>query len=239
MKRLTVFVLVSIFFVLSSNGFAIELKGKFALSGIGNLGLPVGDFADEDKGAAKSGFGFGANLEYFVSDNFALGGSFSYPRFGTKTEDFEEAIRYLLYQEYGEWFNVDADLKQKIVSFGVFGKYLFSPYAQTRPYLKFGMGFGKYSLSGDIEVDGANVDVDGSVDSKLYVNLGSGIQHHLSENAALILEATYTHVFTDESEGELELQAGPFEATEDVEMDFNAQYFGIYAGVCFFFGGKK
>lgn len=239
MKRRLVLFWAGVVLISFSTGSAVELKGKFALSGLGNLGLPIGDFADEDKGSAKTGLGFGVNLEYFASHHFALGGSFAYPTFGTKTEDLEETIRYLLYLEYGEWFKVDADLKQKILGFGIYGKYLFSPYSQTRPYLKFGLGFGKYSFSGDVNVDGANVDVTGSVDSKLFINLGSGIQYHMSENAALVLEATYTHVFTDEAEGELELQAGLYETTEDIEMDFNAQYFGIYAGLSFFFGGKK
>lgn len=241
MKKLFIFFALALVLILaiSPSSSASGLKGKFAVGGMGSLGLPIGDFADEDKGAAKSGYGFLGLIEYYCSDNFAIGGSFSYPVFGTKTEDFEDMMEYLLYAEYGQWFNVDADLKQKIFSFAVFGKYLFLPYSQACPYLKFGVGVGKYSLTGDINVDAVSMDVDASFDSKSYVNLGPGIQYKVSENAALIFEATYTHVFTDEAEGELEIKAGTYTAEEEVELNFSAQYLGIYAGLCFFFGGKR
>jgi opacity protein-like surface antigen len=225
--------------VVSAPCFASGLKGKFALSGMGGIESPIGDLADEDKGGAKMGWGFIVQLEYYTSDHFAIGGNFSYPTFGTKTEELEATIEYLINDEYGGKSHVDVDLKEKIVSFGIFGKYLLAPGSQTCPYIKVGAGMGKYSLSGDIAVDVISMDVDGSFGWKPYFSIGPGWLCNVSDNVALIVEAAYVRVLTDGADGELEITAGTYRTTEYVELDFNAQYFSFYAGFCFFFGGRK
>lgn len=156
MKKLFALVALCLILTLFASTLAsgYGLKGKFAFTGMGHLGLPLSDFADEKKGMARTGYGFGLNLEYFLSDHFTLGGSFSYLAFGSKTGHFEEEVRQIIYQELRVWYEVDADVKQELPTFGVFGKYLISPYSRACPYAKLGMGFGKYSLTGDAQVDG-------------------------------------------------------------------------------------
>ena len=214
------------------------LKGRSAFTGMGHLGLPLGEFADEKKGMARTGYGFGLNLEYFLSDHFALGGSFSYLAFGSKTGHFEEEVQHILYQELRRWYEVDADVKQELPTFGVFGKYLVWPYSTACPYAKLGLGFGKYSLTGDAQVDGWDAEASASFDSKFYVNVGPGILYRMFEDVALVFEVTYVRVFTDETESEAAITAGRYELKEDWALDFNAQYLGLYGGVCFFFGGR-
>jgi opacity protein-like surface antigen len=240
MKKYAMLFLIGLLLTSFSSVSAQGLKGKFAFRGIGGLALPVGDLADENHGAAKTGFSFGGEFEYYVSDFFALGGNFHYPIFGVKTDDLEEAVEYELYLETGEWYNVDIDGKEKVPSFGVFGKYLFAPYAQVSPYAKFGTGLGKFKIPLDLDIAGVgSVDFDASFDSKFYISVGSGIQYRISPNAAFTLEANYTHVFTDDAEGEIEIEAGPFRGEETTELDYNISYIGIYSGLTIFFGGTK
>jgi hypothetical protein len=101
MKKLSASIALALIPVLfaSAPASGTGLKGRSAFSGTGNLGFPISGFADEEKGMAKSGYGFGINLEYFLSDHFALGGSFSYLVLGSKTGRFEEEVRQMIYQQ--------------------------------------------------------------------------------------------------------------------------------------------
>lgn len=222
---LVIFILVVFF----SNAFALDLKGKFALTGNGGLGIPTGDFADKEKGAAKTGFGFGGVFEYFVTNNVALGGVFHYRSFGTETSDLEEFYSFL----YG--VPVDIDFTQKITEFGAFVEYLFSGGAKASPYLKFGGGFGKYKGDGEVKAEGVSVDFKTDLDSKLYISGGGGIIYMVSQNIALRGEALFTHLTTDGAKGKVTVSG----VSEEVEMDSNIQHFSFFAGLTFFFGGEK
>jgi opacity protein-like surface antigen len=201
-------------------------------------GAPLGDFADEKRGMARSGYGFGLYLEYFLSDHFALGGSFSYLAFGSKTTHFEEEVELIIYRELHRRYEVDADVKQELPTFGVFATYLFLPYSRACPYARFGLGLGKYSLTGDAQVDGWDAEASASFDSKFYFAFGPGILYRMSEDVALVFEVIYAQVFTDGTESQAVITAGTYTLEEDWGLDFDTQYFGLYAGVCLFFGGK-
>ena len=240
MKRLSASIALALTLVLfaSAPASGAGLKGRPAFSGMGHLGFPVSGFADEEKGMARTGYGFGVSLEYFLSDHFALGGSFSYLVFGSKTTRFEEEVELIIYRELHRRYEVDADVKQELPTFGVFGKYLVWPYSRACPYAKLGLGFGKYSLTGDAEVNGWDAEATASFDSKFYFNVGPGIFYRMSEDVALVLEATYVRVFTDETESQAAITAGTYELKEDWGLDFDIQCLGLYGGVCFFFGGR-
>ena len=92
MKKYMILFLIGLLLPSFSTVSASGLKGKFALSGNGGLGLPMVDFADEKKGAAKSGFGFGGNFEYFITDNVSIGGSLTYRKHDMKTEEMREEL---------------------------------------------------------------------------------------------------------------------------------------------------
>jgi opacity protein-like surface antigen len=239
-KKLSAPIALALILVLfaSASASGAGLKGRSAFSGMGHLGFPISGFADEEKGMAKTGYGFGISLEYFPSDHFALGGSFSYLVFGSKTGHFEEEVRDIIYRELHRWYEVDADVKQELPTFGVFGKYLVRPYSPACPYAKLGLGFGKYSLTGDAKVNGWSAEATASFDSKFYFTVGPGILHRMSEDVALVLEVVYIQVFTDQTESEATLTVGTYELKEDWGLDFDTQYLGIYTGVCVFFGGR-
>jgi len=239
--------LVSIFFLLfaCSSVDAQNLKGTFAISGRTGAGIPLGDFADENKGAAKANLGFGGCAEYFVTDNLSIGGIINYQTFGVATEDIENDAEAIIFAETGELFEVDVDAKEKITSFGAFLRYLIPTRTRTYPFLKFGIGAGKFGLSGDADYHHIasgmtfNADMDGSFDSKLYIDLGAGFLSMLSSNIAFTGEVLYTNVMTDNADGEMKVSMYGESFEEDTELDFNSSYFSIYGGLTFFLGGSK
>jgi hypothetical protein len=241
---------VFLLLVTSTASSASGLKGKFALGWAGGFAIPMGDFAKgefpyEDGGAATSGLGFTTQLEYYISNNIAIGGNLSYPTFGTQTESFEYMWSSILSMQGVGLFKIDIDLKQKMVSFGAFGKYLFSPSSQNRPYLKLGAGMGKYSLSGDATVKLITMggvldkDFDASFGSRFYINLGTGLQHSVTNHIALVVDVSYFYMFTKDAEGKFKTNEGSRIIEHDIYLDFNSQYFSVYAGLSFFFGGQN
>jgi opacity protein-like surface antigen len=283
MKKCLTLIFIGLFLSSFSSVFASGLKGKFAINSQGGFGFPMGDFADKgsfstsfsdsmmgssmkEKGSAKSGFGFGFNLEYFVTDNVAIGGNFTYQKFGMETGHME---REFISEDEELFMNgkTNFDGEHKITCFGVYGKYLFSASPRVSPYLRFGLGMGKMTskldLSGSYEYDYYNEHYEYSFngtgeresDTKLYFELGGGILFHLSEKVGITGELLYTHLATDGSDGDIdvslkgkiayEYEGVPYTETFTYyrkwkdDFDFNADWIKVYVGLSFFFGGKQ
>lgn len=228
MKKYLVLFLVGLLFASFSTASALDLKGKFAISGNGGLAIPLGDFADKEKGAAKTGFDFYGTFEYFPTDNVSVGGFFAYYAFGMDTDNMEAAFEYLLEVP------VDIDVTQKATGFGAFAKYLFPAGEKISPYVKFGVGMGKPTFSGEIKIAGLGADIDGDYDSKFSLFGGGGILYKVSPNVGLNFEALFIHLASDGAKGEVTI----LDQTESDEIDFNMQGLTISAGLFFFFGGK-
>lgn len=105
MKKVLGLSVVLMVFFLALNVQAVDLKGKFALSGAGGLAMPMGDFND----GFKMGFGGGTEFEYFFLPQLSAGANFTYNMFAPD-------------DEFAEFFN---DEKFKIMTYGAFGKYIF------------------------------------------------------------------------------------------------------------------
>ena len=133
MKKLIVLFLVGIILVAFSTASALDLKGKFAVSGNGGLAIPIGDLADKEKGAAKMGFGLYGTAEYFVTQNIGIGGFFGYWSFGTDNAAMKEVMN----RDIGIMPD-ELDIKQTSMTFGAFGKYLFDVHEKAVPYVKVG-----------------------------------------------------------------------------------------------------
>lgn len=221
MKRCSLLLIVFLFSAMFSNSAALDLAGKFAFTGGGDLGIPMGDFGDEDKMAAKTGFGFRGNVEYFITDNIAVGGVFHYGSFGTETGEFEE-------------YGTDVDVTQKITQFASFAEYLFPAGPNLSPYLKLGAGFGKYKFDGNVSAVGVSVDLEGDFDSKLYILAGGGIIYMASPNIALRGELLFNHLTTDGAKGDVEILGISMEG----ELDNNIQYLSMFVGISFFVGSR-
>jgi opacity protein-like surface antigen len=261
MKKYVILFLIGLILTSFSTVSALDLKGKFALTGIGNLALPMGDFGDEadyedelaEKGSAKLGFGFGGNFEYFVTDNIAIGGNFTWRKYGMKTENLKEALESEV-EEYG--LTAEVDGHHTITSFGVFGKYVFtiaSP--KMAPYVKFGLGKGKvksvidWSAAASYEGETYKYEysLEADVESRTYVDMGGGILYELSENIAFTGEVLYTHLMSDKADLEVDWEekysypggSEQYKGKEKDELQFNADNISAFVGLTFFFGGTK
>lgn len=228
MKKCVILFLVGLLLTSFSTASALELKGKFAVSGDGILTIPVGDYADKEKGAATTRFGFSGNFEYYLTDNIALGGKFSYTTFGTYTDNMEAAYKQLL------GVPVDINMTKKGIGYGIFGKYLFPVDEKVSPYVRFGVGMGKPTSSGEIKSTVVSGDIDADFDSKFYLGGGGGILYQVSPNVGLYSQAMFIHLTSDGAKGEVTIA----NETSPSELDFNMQALFISAGLSYFFGGK-
>ncbi len=255
MKKYAILFLMGLLLASFSTSSASGLKGKIGLSGTGGFGLPLGDFADEHKGAAKSGFGLGGNFEYFLTDNVSIGGNFTYRKHDVKTEELGEEFKEIEQIFPGATVNVDVDGEHKITSFGAFGKYLFTAFPQVSPYLKFGFGMGKLKsvldLSGSVFYGGETIAYDAStdidVDFRAYVDMGCGILYQLSENIALTGEVLYTHLMTDGANGDIDMEyavSGMGQNIEEKEKGrgeygVDTDYISAFVGLTILLGGAR
>lgn len=247
MKKLLIFFLVFSFVFLCPSLYAQGMKGKFAISGNGGLSLPMADFADEEKGGAETGAGFGASVEYFISDNVSIGGNFTHRNFGLKTHDAEREFKEeILMSLPGADAGLDLDGDYKIPSFGVFGKYSFSTGSQISPFLKLGVGLGTFKgsidMDGYVAYAGERLNITGSQDvseSKTYLDLGAGFLYMVSDNVAFTGEALFTHLLTDGAEGDTEITMNGYHLEGEAEVDFNSDYITLFATLTFFLGETK
>jgi opacity protein-like surface antigen len=230
MKRYIIAFLICLLLISFSSVSALDLKGKFAVSGNGALVIPVGDLADKEKGAVESGFGLYGTAEYFITDNIGLGGFFAYYSLGI---DNEAQIK--IFESQYQLPVEKLDLTQKGINFGVHGRYLFDVHEKAAPYVKAGAGFTKPKVSGDIGIGGLDSEIEGDYDTKFLFFGGGGLLYRVSPNVGVNLEALFMHGFTDGAEGDLTI--GDEKLTDKVT--FNSQAFQISAGVVVFFGGKQ
>ncbi|KPL03365.1 MAG: hypothetical protein AMJ73_07385 [candidate division Zixibacteria bacterium SM1_73] len=264
MKKCAILFFVGLLLTSFSTVSASDLKGKIALSGNGGLGLPMGDFAekgdlmDKERGSAESGFGFGGTFEVFVTDNISIGANFTHRKLDMKTENFKEQFE-ALFEKGAPVLTLTAesmDGEHKITSFGVFGKYLVTTSPQVSPYLKLGLGMGKFKPLNDISGSGTFedevFDFDASVYRDMgmrpYVDIGGGILYQFSEHVALTAEGLYTYFMTSGTEGDVFLkmnvsqrgvaETGKIKLREE-ELKYNADCVTVFAGLTFLLGGKK
>jgi hypothetical protein len=234
---------------LSATALAQGNKGKIAIIPQGGLTLPIGDFADTDTVFTKSGyataaFAAGATVEYFVTDNIAVGGSFQYNRFGfdeeVPLEVFPAVFADLL--QPGMTLDISAlDANWTVVDFGAFVKYYFMPEKVTQPFGRVGFIMGKPKMKGDITGELTTplgtttiTEGEGEIDMTLGLELGGGVVHEVKENISLFGEVSFTNQFTDGKDLDItmpELSSDPV----TVEGEGNNQWFTFKAGVAFFF----
>ena len=232
MKKLIILFLVAVVLAAFSTASALDLKGKFAVSGHGGLLVPIGDFADKEKGAAKTGFGLYPAVEYYITDNVAVGGFMGYFSVGTDNEAMKDIML-----KQNQIPAEEVDITQKGLGFGAFGKYLFDVHEKAAPYVKLGAGIFKPKFSGTAKISAYDFDGDikGDYDNKMLIIGGGGVLYMVSPNIGLNLEAMLLHGMTKDGKGEVTVGDFP---PEDDEIIFDMQGIELFAGVYIFFGPK-
>jgi len=247
-KSIFPFLAVSVI-LLCSAVYGQGMKGRFALTGTGGFGFPVGDFADKQKGRAQTEYGWGGNLEYFVTDYLSVGANFRYQRFGMYVKDMEQDFIEFVHQSIPEadTSGIEIDSRKSIIHLGVFGKYHFLVGGNILPYVKLGAGWGK--LKGSADLPGyvvypeytINIDrtTDASYDADFYMDLGGGILYLLSDRLGISGELFFTHLATDANSGKVVTKTvanGDYEETEEEKtLDYSSSYVNLFLNVTFFF----
>ena len=77
MRRKSLFFSMALALLVAPLG-SMALAGAWSFGVTGGTGLPTGDFADEQKGNATTGFQAGGNADYAISDMFRVGLDGSY-----------------------------------------------------------------------------------------------------------------------------------------------------------------
>ncbi|MCJ7507203.1 MAG: porin family protein [candidate division Zixibacteria bacterium] len=177
MKRFSVILMVVFVLGFCSNALALDLAGKFGLTGKGGIGIPIGDFADSGK--AEMGFGFGASGEYFLTDQIGLGAYFDYNSFGVKDVD---------------------GASYKLINFGAFGKYIIPTNSNISPYLKVAAGL--YQTKATQEIGSVNETL--SFGMKFGLAVGGGVMFKASNNVLVGTEAMFHDAMVKNAEGDFE-----------------------------------
>ena len=177
---------------------AMDLKGKFALTGQGGMTIPFGDFADENKLAAKIGFGFGGAGEYFVTNNISVGGTFRYTM-----HDIEDA----------------EDVSWKITNFGAFFKYTFPTESKIHPYVRLDAGFYKPKVS----ASAGGLEASLSFSNKLGIGGGGGVMFEASDNVLLGGEVLFHNAMTSDAKATVD----GMEVKLDSDIQYITIYAGI------------
>jgi hypothetical protein len=167
MKRVLGLSAVLMVLFLALNVQAVDLKGKFSFSGAGGLAMPMGDFND----GFKMGFGGGAEFEYFFLPKLSAGANFTYNMFAPD-------------DEFAGLFN---DEKFKIMTYGLFGKYIFVTEGKFLPYAKLGFNANTPKIA------------DETGNTKIGISIGAGGMYMASEMVGVGAEAMFHNIFTEGS----------------------------------------
>jgi opacity protein-like surface antigen len=230
----TAIVLTATVMILAAGGSASaqDLTGKIGFVPELGLLMPMGDFGSKDStaeenmdvGYAKTGFGFGGALEYYFSSNLALGGKFFYNRFGFDTADFEE----------GTPSEIDWDAHWKVIQYGAYLKYVFTPESQTKVFGRAGVIFGKPKATITGSYAGVSADAELEVDSAVGFDAGFGIMHMTDESIGISLAVDLNYLSTDGKD--VTLTAA--DETMTVETNFSTMWVGLKVCGVFLFGGS-
>jgi hypothetical protein len=192
LKQMVLFLIGLIVLSVSATN-ATDLKGRFGLSGEGGVVMPMGDFADENKFNAETGFGFGGSAEYFATNALAIGGTFRYSINGV-----------------GNTGGVDADYK--ISNYGAFVKYLFPMDSNVMPFIRLDLGFYKPKLS----ASSGSAEASLTFDAKFGFGGGGGVMFQASDNVLAGGEILFHNAMTDGARADVE--GGEAEMLYDIQF---------------------
>jgi len=161
-------------------------------------GLATGDFGS----LVESGLGAGVNLEYFMNKNLVLGASFGYLLFQSPAVVDESTLAQ-------EW---------RMLSYGVFGKYVFNPNKEFSFYGKGGAVLNSYQIKYERFTPPVPSDSSKLKDNTTQLNAGLGISFDYKERVGIFAEFLYNRLLI---------------------KDLSVQFFGLNIGATLYWGGRK
>ncbi len=205
MKKKTLSILIAVSIFSFSLLQAQDHKNKVAVSLLGGLAVPAGNFAsiDPGKGNAKTGYTLGGSVEYFFKEKISLGANFMYNTFDDKDTSSK---------------------KNRIVGYGLVGRYILNTHPEVDYYLRFGLGLAKFKIEGSGTAR--------SYDLKPTIEVGLGFSYKLSSSLSLLGETVYNQVL----EKNAKYSVG---GVKQPALGYDLQHFGIYTGLVFYIKTKQ
>lgn len=166
MKRFFSFALV-VLALAAATGRAAE-KGMIGLTGKGGVGIPTGTLDD----ATKVGWRAGGGVEYFITNNIAIGANGFYAQ--NKADDTLIVAPV-------------TDIKEQLIEYGVFGKYAFKIQdSRLAPYVKLGVGGLSAKTKITPEPAGGN-----QTETFFGGNAGAGLSFDVAPKVSVFVEGAY------------------------------------------------
>ena len=150
------------------------VKDVLEINFYGGAGIPSGSMSDfSDSLGAETGFNYGLDIGYFLTNDLVFGFSFSHTQFSIKDSD-----------ETG-------NLNHKLYSPNLYLKYYFTGESDFIPYLKTsaGLEFAKFTTFVDNSAGRRYREI--SYDPVFAYGAGAGIFYFVSDFSGLFLEANY------------------------------------------------
>ena len=205
---------------------SMALAAGWSFGVTGGTGIPSGDFADEQKGNAKTGFQVGGNVDYKINDTFAFGLDGSYVQ---NKHDAEGSTTH--YDDLGEidpeLSGVSGDitfdkLKYNTMQIGAHGKYMFPMQnSPLSPYALIGLGIYntklKFEGTATAGSESAPFDDEFKFDTRFGGKFGLGAIWKASPAIGIGAEVNYNFISEDKDKTGFD----------------SAQYVDVHGGVTF------
>ena len=150
------------------------VKDVLEINFYGGAGIPSGSLSDfSDSLGAETGFNYGLDLGYFLTNDLVFGFNFSHTQFSIKNNDRTGKLNHKLYSP------------------NLYLKYYFTGESDFIPYLKgsAGLEFAKFTTFVDNSAGRRYREI--SYDPVLAYGAGAGFFYFVSDFSGLFLEANY------------------------------------------------
>ena len=183
---------------LDSSSWGLDRDGMVGFGGTILAGLATGDFG----ALVESGLGPGVNIEYFMNKSVAVGANFGYLLFQSPAVIQDSTLTQ-------EW---------RMLSYGVFGKYIFNPDKEFSFYGKGGAMLNSYQIKYERVSQPVASDSSKIKDNTAQISAGLGITFDYKERLGLFAEFLYNRLLI---------------------KNLSVQFFGLNIGATLYFGGRK
>lgn len=200
MRKIQGMVLIIFLLLLSlnSSSWSLDRDGMVGFGGTILTGLATGDFG----ALVESGLGPGVNIEYFMNKSVAVGANFGYLLFQSPAVVQDSTLTQ-------EW---------RILSYGLFGKYIFNPDKEFSFYGKGGAMLNSYQIRYERIAPPVPSDSSKIKDNTIQISAGLGMTFDYKERLGLFAEFLYNRLLI---------------------KDISVQFFGLNIGATLYFGGRK
>lgn len=165
-------------------------KDFMEINMFGGLNVPSSGISDwNDSLGAKTGYGMGFDIGYFVTIKFVAGIKFNYSEYGIDNSPTDSAA---------------TDLTHRLYSPGIYAKYYFMPESNWQPYVKGHIGIDYPKFTTFVTNPAGDRYRQLSYDPALAYGIGVGLFRYTSDFGGFFVEANYHYAKAQDVEADYE-----------------------------------